>query len=715
MRIFQTLIVSIFLSFLPSDSQAITIVCPQDYYLDCFDEIWTLEIYGSAHYIENGVQYDAGQPDVDYNLNTCNTGHITRTWTVLDQYSNPHSCVQSIYVNAGEFSLSDIVWPKDDLQVEGCNANIEPGNLPFDYQRPTWNYVACSRVASSFRDQVFDFGPDCTKIIRTWTVINWCTYTGGSEGIYTYRQTIKVSQNEIPRLDCVPEISVQSLDCDQSFVGVPLARVTGEACNGSYVVTHDYEDAVSETNPSGIYPIGTTVVTFTVEYACGSKLTCQTTVRVTPPGPVPYCLADLNVALMGQDTDLDGINDAGMVEVWAQDVDFGSFHPCNNRALQVSFSADVTDNVRTYTCDDLGINTVELWVTDEMGNQTFCLANINVQNNGSNITDCTPGLASLNIVYGTTLDDQEEALEDVIITAKDRLPIYEYATGIVENVEYVVVDSFINQAGSVIYIENTVTTMDTVIVDSFPRINVHYLYSDDRGVFISNAVPINRNYEFTAYKADDAYRVNTEDLALLESVVFNNGTFSNPYSYLAADVNEDKQIDESDYAILSELVSREEDEWPLERQWVLYDKNNIDDTSENMLETDMQEVINISSLRSTGNRLNFMGILKGDISKYESISELHNIKVEYREQLYNTDLEIYPNPISDKINITGPEDQEIVLQLFSLDGKQVLSKKISSNTSLNVKANGLSDGIYIYSLLVETGETKTGKLQIINE
>ena len=350
-----------------------------------------------------------------------------------------------------------------------------------------------------------------------------------------------------------------------------------------------------------------------------------------------------------------------------------------------------------------------------MGNQTFCLANINVQNNGSNITDCTPGLASLNIVYGTTLDDQEEALEDVIITAKDRLPIYEYATGIVENVEYVVVDSFINQAGSVIYIENSVTTLDTVIVDSFPRINVHYLYSDDRGVFISNAVPINRNYEFTAYKADEAYRVNTEDLALLESVVFNNGTFSNPYSYLAADVNEDKQIDESDYAILSELVSGEEDEWPLERQWVFFDKNNIDDTSENMLETDMQEVIHISSLRSTGNRLNFMGILKGDISKYESISGIQNIKVEYREQLNKTDLEIYPNPISDRINITGPQNQEIVLQLFSLDGKQVLSKKTSSNTSLNVKANGLSDGIYIYSLLSETGETKTGKLQIINK
>ena len=714
MRIFLTLIVSLFLSFFPSDSQAITLVCPQDYYLDCFDEIWTLEIYGSAHYIENGGQYDAGQPDNAYYLNTCNTGHITRTWTVLDQYNNPHSCVQTIHVSAGAFSLLDIIWPKDDLQVEGCNANTQPSSLPFEYQRPEWNYVACSRIASSFSDQVFDFGPDCTKIIRTWTVINWCTYTGGTDGIYTYRQTIKVSQNEVPRLDCVPEISVQAIDCDQSFVGVPLARVTGDACSGSYVVTHDYRDAVSETNPSGIYPIGTTVVTFTVEYACGSKLTCQTIVRVSPPGPVPYCLGDLNVVLMGQDTDLDGTFDDGMVEVWAQDVDFGSFHPCNSRPLQVSFSADVTDNVRTFTCDDVGVTTVELWVTDDMGNQTFCLANVNVQNNGSNITDCNPSFASQNIVYGRTLDDQDEGLEDVIITAKDRLPIYEYATGVVESIEFVVVDSFINQSGSVIYIENSVTTLDTVIIDSFPKINVHYLYSDNRGLFISNAIPINRSYEFTAYKAEDAYRVNTADLALLENVVFNNGTFINPYSYLAADVNEDKQIDELDYTILSELVSGEEDEWPLERQWVFFDKNNIDDTAENILETDMQEVIHISSLRGIGNRLNFMGILKGDISKYETTAEIQNTQIEYRK-LSNTDLELYPNPISDRINITGPQDQEIVLQLFSLEGKQVFSNKINSNTSFSVKANGLSSGTYIYSLLSETGETKTGKLQIINE
>ncbi|MBK7636845.1 MAG: hypothetical protein IPJ13_23175 [Saprospiraceae bacterium] len=43
-----------------------------------------------------------------------------------------------------------------------------------------------------------------------------------------------------------------------------------------------------------------------------------------------------------------------------------------------------------YLYDHIGKNNVEIWVTDSEGAQTFCMTEINVQNNGANIPNCKP-------------------------------------------------------------------------------------------------------------------------------------------------------------------------------------------------------------------------------------------------------------------------------------------------------------------------------------
>ena len=62
------------------------------------------------------------------------------------------------------------------------------------------------------------------------------------------------------------------------------------------------------------------------------------------------------------DTNRDGIADRGMIEIWAKDFDRGSYHICGYKNLKFSFSSDVNDRVRVFTCDDLGKNTIEMWV-----------------------------------------------------------------------------------------------------------------------------------------------------------------------------------------------------------------------------------------------------------------------------------------------------------------------------------------------------------------
>ncbi|MEZ4942418.1 MAG: T9SS type A sorting domain-containing protein [Saprospiraceae bacterium] len=63
---------------------------------------------------------------------------------------------------------------------------------------------------------------------------------------------------------------------------------------------------------------------------------------------------------------------AGTVVLHAADTDAGSVPDSTDcLPLRFSFSADTNDITRTFTCDDLGVNLFQLWVTDACGRQNF--------------------------------------------------------------------------------------------------------------------------------------------------------------------------------------------------------------------------------------------------------------------------------------------------------------------------------------------------------
>jgi len=709
MKASLSLIVGLFIAISSLSAKTFELVCPPDYYLSCGDDISNLSVFGEAYYWENNVKHSAGLSHVEYHLSSCNTGHITREWTVEDQYWNIYKCKQHIYISGGNFKASDITWPEDDLHLFGCDADVDPNSIPVEYQEPKWNYVTCSQVASSYTDQVFHFGQDCKKVLRHWTVIDWCSYKGGgTQGYFTHTQTIKISNDEPPLISCPKNIVVQATRCDSSYVSILDAAVEGESCSGSYIIKHNSIYADTIISPSGVYPIGKTKIRFSVEYACGSNINCETEIQVSEPGPVPYCLAELNVVLMGMDTDLDGAVDDGMVEVWAKDLDYGSYHPCNNQPLQISFSSDVTDMVRVFTCDDVGYNTVQMWVTDQKGNQSYCLVNVNVQNNAANIPDCVADVGARSIMSGTISSASEEVLENVIITAKDREPIYDYVTGVEEVIEYTIIDSFYNQGGLLIHIYDTDVVLDTVVIDSIRKINVHYFYTDENGQYATNAIPIGRDYEITAYKDGHMNEVNSTDLDLLSGHVYGRRTFANPYSYLAADVNEDKVVNIEDYNILKDLVNEEEDEWPHERQWLFYTTVGMEDMTNKPLLDDLSQMQMLTDITSHGNTVSFMGILKGDISKFEDEAAYDKMaEVDYRN---SEEIEVFPNPFSEELLIKNKEESSLQIEIYNLNGKKVLSYNSSSHIIKVATVNELVAGTYMYRITKGGIEVQAGKL-----
>ena len=48
------------------------------------------------------------------------------------------------------------------------------------------------------------------------------------------------------------------------------------------------------------------------------------------------------------------------------------------KGLIFSFSKNIYDNRRLFDCNDVGEKTIELWVTDEAGNQSYCSATIHI-------------------------------------------------------------------------------------------------------------------------------------------------------------------------------------------------------------------------------------------------------------------------------------------------------------------------------------------------
>ncbi|RMD68581.1 MAG: hypothetical protein D6818_11380, partial [Bacteroidetes bacterium] len=153
------------------------VVCPPNKSISC-DEYWdTYEVpynlIGCDAFADFGsaTAYDNCDFTMDYscavNLDQCGNGTITRTWVVDDGANAPASCTQTISV----YHVSD--WYADF--PADVTAVCEPGQPAPDFGEPTIHNETCELIAISYEDTYYPVVADaCYKIVRTWTVLNWC-------------------------------------------------------------------------------------------------------------------------------------------------------------------------------------------------------------------------------------------------------------------------------------------------------------------------------------------------------------------------------------------------------------------------------------------------------------------------------------------------------------------------------------------------------------
>ncbi len=408
------------------DKFAPSITCPPNMGIDCgdlfdlTDEDQMNQMFGTA------TATDACQVNISStasaSLDQCGVGTITRTFTASDANGSA-SCTQVITItNPEPFVYGDIDWPDDyETQLSCLGDDFDPDNLPTANAYPTWSEDQCDLVGATYEDQVFLVEPDnnsCFKILRRWSVIDWCQYDGVN-GFWTWDQTIVVSNFIAPTIvgGC-DDIEVCTFDPECAGGHVDLIFEATDDCTPddmlmwSYVIDLNNDGTADISNSgtgamidvSGTYDLGMHSIIWLIEDRCGNTMSCTknfTIINCKPP--TAYCINGLSIGLVPMDLDGDGVPDAEMAELCVESVDNGSYHSCGYD-VDLSFSADVDDDCIVFDCSDLGPQIIQLWVTDINGNTTFCETTIDVQDNNETELCNKIDLALIN-----ELDDYDAA------------------------------------------------------------------------------------------------------------------------------------------------------------------------------------------------------------------------------------------------------------------------------------------------------------------
>lgn len=713
---------------LKAEEWPFTLNCPKDVTVSCHDELWNLSIYGNATYTEGYKTYSAGTPTVKYYLNSCNSGYITRTWMVEDNMWRWHSCTQTIHVSPGSASGPYIRWPQD-YEVSGCNPPTSPGSLPSGYNYPEWDNTGCGMYGKSYTDMLFTVNGQCKKVMRTWKVMDWCNASSTyGNTLYTHVQFIYIVNNVPPVLNCPGDITIESANCKNAYLSASNLTVGTGYCNTEFEITNNSPYALAKgNNISGTYPIGTTKVAYSIRYGCGKTYYCYTNVTVKNGSkPVPYCLGYLITTLMGVDTDKDGKVDNGMVEIWAKDLDKGSHSLCGHTPLRFSFSKDVNDMSKTFTCDQVGKNEVPIWVTDSKGAQNFCLVEIDIQNNGANIPNCKPKPVSpppppitptntVRRLKGNVSTITDKSLEKVEINLVYKDPLISYKVKY-DTVETLLLDSFINASGYKLYRYNYGKKINETKDSSLTYITALAKSGSDGKYSFDTTALVNKPAYISAAYSDSLYRfIDQKDIILLKKFLDGEVVFSSYHQYLASDIDEDGDIDQNDLSLLTDFVDRKIETLPGSHQWYLLNAAAVFSSPADVLKGNLPERILLDSITANTKEVNFIALKKGNISVDAGSLKDGDLFTEVRNRKdIQLKVDIRPNPYSDKVLLSAfhPDGGKGSFSLFDVSGKEIYRNQIEvtkNNWETVIDLSSMPTGILYYRLVL-LDNVSTGKL-----
>lgn len=665
-----------------SPYSGISVWCPKDLTVYC-DQVDNLyypkpEVTGGSYWIYG--------PWISKSLNDCGVGSIWVEWKVVDGCGKSYYCKSAIWVKP-RTSYVKIYWPKD-FEADLCKDNIDPRYLPWPYGYPEiYQKNPCAKYGFSYKDEEYTFPNDtgiCKKIVRRWTIIDWCTYNlngyDHSSGKWEYAQLIKIVSKSRPTISCIPEVKVdQEAYGKFAWVDIPVPSITS-SCNGLAKLTHNSKYATHPgPDASGNYPIGTTYVIFKATDPCGNMAVCTTKVIVLDKTlPTPYCIGSLVTGIAWHSDGIHTILDP-------KKFDAGSY---DNSTPKEKLKFTAVPN--KFTCDSLGSRKVRIWVEDEAGNKDYCTVTLILQDN---MGMCPKPPAPP--VSGDTL----------------------LISGLLMNSTYGLLDS-VN-----LLVSTSQSTQNMMA----------------NGKYIASKLKTGKDYKLLPSKKRHFLSgVTVDDYTLLVDHLQGKDTLTEPYQLLAADINLDDTIDMDDAFLLGYYIltySGGLGDTLISWRFLPADfnLNQIIPWSNSL--RNVPNYLEYKNLDSSIYTADFIGIKIGDIngsglldtSTAASIDQLRiqwnglkqsrsknarmamvqqNIhsEIEKSPTLYSKGINVFPNPFNYNTTLQFyiPVGEVATFKIYDINGRLVQTRTQFLNMGMNeMKIEGSElkqHGMYIYHL-----------------
>ncbi len=586
------------------DKSGPSISCPPDVTILCSQDVHDLALTGQA-VAANACGIEVPQYIDEPFTNTCGVGEIRRKWYVNG--SPEIYCYQNITVAGSSDVNIEVYFPKDT--VIDCTESLSS-------QKPHWTAGACDLIGYSVETDTFYFEDGaCFKILKYWTVINWCTYDPAYPylgGIWSDIQVIKIYDNVAPSVLCsdamfeANDYSDSDLDgivCENNSVMLTASASDNGDCAskwirwtvqvdlwGDWSVDYTFSSSADPTGPFYVpatssgesvkitLPEGVPGsminhrVLWKASDGCGNVKSCTSYFMVVDKKPpTPYCV-NLSTALM----------DNGQVELWACDFDLGSFDNCTSQEnLRYTFSSAHPDvdpfynsalkcSSKLFTCDDVdslsstpAIVEVQVYIWDEKDNYDACTVFLTlIDNQGA----CSgTGSMPLAQIEGSVTTEYGASVEDVQMELVSVLPEY--------------------------------PASDMTDTDG------HYAFEDN---------PMYVNYNVSAYKNDDPLNgVSTLDLVLIQRHILGQEDLGSPYKMIAADINNDQKVSSIDLVELRKLILGVYTDLPNNTSWRFVDSTNGMNPANPW---PVDEVRSISGLDHNMMQEDFTAIKVGDVN-----------------------------------------------------------------------------------------------------
>lgn len=582
---------------------------------------------------------------------TCGSGVVGRVYSLTA--NNRTFILDTAIVNILATPIESVIFPAD-VSGLACGESVLPEDIS---SLPMWVDGSDTiqlrlvdngaddfcRMSTTYSDQESDeicsFGSQ--KILRSWTVIDWCT-----DQVISHLQHLYVVDLSPPIISTLEDTVLVTLSGRICQGDIDLSAVVDilDNCDGNpEVIIEDFSSdrLFLQDVPAGHHQIAIQAID-----ACGNVSTDSIQVIVTEEiPPVPVTVTELNVSYssgsagwisaelfdnnsadacgpvsiqIARATEVNQISSNGTLAVWELrdkcDEDFSAYDSDQDGELTID---EIYRDQILFCCEDLDQQIkVFIRVIDQFGNYAETDATVSLSaidepiicddgdpcTIGDRMQEGCPCRGSVD-----TSDLDQDGIPDCI--DQDFIVCIDGETTSIERSELeemLALGATVGPCGTTQQadIGGEVFTLNREMIENvlITKNDSIAKLTDIDGQYAFRSNQMYRSYELDAFKNDDSLNgVTALDIVLIQQYVLGLSDFSNASDFLAADVNNDGRVSAGDIAELRRLVLGQIDSFSNHTSWIFLpadpgfdesnphnyeDKIKIEELSGHMLDQD---------------------------------------------------------------------------------------------------------------------------------